>query len=229
MTIKDSNSVFIDSQAEIADDVVIYPDNHVIGKCVVGAGSVLMPGNIIEDCVIGENCTVTKSVLKQSQIGDGTTVGPFSYLRPNSQIGKGCRIGDFVEVKNASIGDGTKVSHLTYVGDCTIGKRCNVGCGVVFVNYNGVYKSHSEVGDDCFIGSNCNIVAPVKVQSNSYIACGTTLSQDVPTDSLVIGRSRATIKEGRASQLLDKYSRQKSQRQSVQSEPTKSNDDKEDN
>lgn len=224
MTIKDSKSVFIDPQAEVADDVVIYPDNHIIGKCVIGKGSVLMPGNIIEDCVIGEGCTITKSVLKQSQIGDNTTVGPFSYLRPGSQIGKGCRIGDFVEVKNAVIGDGTKVSHLTYVGDCTIGKRCNVGCGVVFVNYNGVYKSRSEVGDDCFIGSNSNIIAPVKVQDSSYIACGTTLNQDVPTDSLVIGRSRAIIKEGRASLLLGKYTAEKLAKQSNPSERKKRED-----
>ncbi|MGN0765339.1 MAG: DapH/DapD/GlmU-related protein [Christensenellales bacterium] len=224
MTIKDSNSVFIDPQAVVADDVVIYPDNHIIGKCVIGEHSVLMPGNIIEDCVIGEGCTITKSVLKQSTIGDGTTVGPFSYLRPGSQIGKGCRIGDFVEVKNAVIGDGTKVSHLTYVGDCTIGKRCNVGCGVVFVNYNGVYKSHSEVGDDCFIGSNTNVIAPVKVQDNSYIACGTTLSQDVPTDSLVIGRSRAIIKEGRASLLLGKYTAEKLAKQSHSNDKKKMED-----
>ncbi|MGN0771924.1 MAG: hypothetical protein ACI4MI_05015 [Christensenellales bacterium] len=208
MIIKDEKSVYVDPQAQIADDVIIYPDNHVIGKTVIGSGSVIMPGNIIEDCTIGNGCTITKSVLKQAEIGDGTSVGPFSYLRPGSQIGKGCRIGDFVEIKNAVIGDATKVSHLTYVGDCTVGKRCNVGCGVVFVNYNGVYKSHSIVGDDCFIGSNCNVIAPVNIADDTYIACGTTVTQDSLPGSLVIGRSVAVVKDGGGEKLKNKYKRQ---------------------
>ena len=196
MTIKDSKSVFIDPQAEVADDVVIYPDNHIIGKCVIGKGSVLMPGNIIEDCVIGEGCTITKSVLKQSQIGDNTAVGPFSYLRPGSQIGKGCRIGDFVEVKNATIEDNSKASHLSYIGDAHVGKDVNIGCGVVFVNYDGKNKFKSIVKDGAFIGSNSNLVAPVTVEEKGYIATGSTITEDVPQGSLAVARERQVIKEG---------------------------------
>ncbi len=205
MKLIDPNTTYIDPRAEIADDVVIYPNNHIIGACKIASGCVLYPNNILTDTQIGCDCKVTASVAERACVGQGATVGPYAYLRPGSKIGDGCRIGDFVEIKNAAVGDATKVSHLTYVGDCEIGKRCNIGCGVVFVNYDGVAKHRSTVGDDCFIGSNCNVVAPVRVADQTYVAAGTTLVSDTPSDSLVIGRVRAEIKPDRASQLKRKF------------------------
>lgn len=207
----DKSSVYIDPAATVADDVTIYPNNHIIGACVIGAGTILYPNNILTDSTIGANCRVTASVMEGAKVGDGCSVGPYAYLRPGAVAGEKCRIGDFVELKNASLGDGTKVSHLTYVGDCTIGKRCNIGCGVVFVNYNGEAKQRSTVGDDCFIGSNCNVVAPVTVGDGAYIAAATTVVEDVPADSLVIGRVRPCVKGERAAALRRKFRAQKQQ------------------
>ena len=148
--------------------------------------------------VIGARTEVTASVLTGAKVGEDCTVGPFAYLRKGADIADGCRIGDFVEVKNARVGEGTKVAHLTYVGDCEIGKGCNIGCGVVFVNYDGKRKNRTVVGDRCFIGSNCNIIAPVSIKDGCYIAAGTTVTDDVGKDDLVIGRVRQVVKPGRA-------------------------------
>lgn len=192
----------ISSEAVVAEDVVIYPNNHIVGKCVIGAGCVLMPNNILTDTKIGRNCRLTASVAEDAKIGDDTQIGPYAYLRKGSEVGSRCRVGDFVELKNAKIGDGTKLAHLTYAGDCTVGKDCNVGCGVVFANYDGVAKRSTTVGDRCFIGSNCNILAPTALADGSYVAAGTTVAGDLPPDSFVIGRVRQVVKENRAQSLL---------------------------
>lgn len=123
-------------------------------------------------------------------------MGPFAYIRPGSTIGDGCKVGDFVEVKNSSMGNGSKSSHLTYIGDADVGKNVNLGCGVVFVNYDGAKKYRSTVGDDSFVGCNSNLIAPVHLGEGVYVAAGTTITEDVPDDSLCIGRSRQTNKEG---------------------------------
>lgn len=204
MKIIHPESCTISPEAVIAEDAVIYPNNHIIGKCVIGSGSVLMPNNILTDTVVGKNCTITATVAESARIGDRTQVGPYAYLRKDSDVGCDCRVGDFVELKNAKIGDGTKLAHLTYAGDCSVGKKCNVGCGVIFANYDGVAKRHTTVGDNCFIGSNCNILAPAVLSDGSYVAAGTTVAGDLPPDSFVIGRVRQTVKENRAKDLLDK-------------------------
>lgn len=199
MILIDKNTTYISSEAQIAEDVVIYPNNNIIGNTVIGKGTVIMPNCIITDSIIGENAKVTAAVMEEARVGDNTTVGPFSYLRKGACIGNHCRIGDFVEIKNSVIGDYTKASHLAYVGDVTIGERCNVGCGVIFVNYDGKKKHRSTVEDNCFIGSNCNIIAPVTLRENSYIAAGTTVTDETPNDSFVIGRSRQIVKESKTS------------------------------
>ena len=136
------------------------------------------------------------SVLLDAKVKSFTTVGPFAYLRPNSCIGEHCRIGDFVEIKNSNIDDGTKVSHLTYVGDSDVGKCVNFGCGTVTVNYDGKNKYRCKIGDEVFIGCNTNLVAPVEVESRAYTAAGSTITKKVPADSLAIARARQENKEG---------------------------------
>lgn len=197
MKLIDEKTTYISPEAKIADSAVIYPNNTIMGETVIGENTVIMPNCIIDGCKIGSNVKITASVMEGAVIADGTTVGPFAYLRKGADIGSECRVGDFVEVKNAKIGDGTKVAHLTYVGDCELGKKCNVGCGVVFVNYDGKKKHRTTVGDGCFIGSNCNVIAPVDIADGSYIAAGTTVTESTPKDSLVVGRVRQVVKEGR--------------------------------
>lgn len=197
MKLIDEKTTYISPEAKIADSAVIYPNNTITGETVIGENTVIMPNCIIDGCRIGDNVKITASVMEGATIADGTTVGPFAYLRKGADIGKECRVGDFVEVKNAKIGDGTKVAHLTYVGDCELGRKCNVGCGVVFVNYDGKQKHRTTVGDHCFIGSNCNVIAPVNIADGSYIAAGTTITESTPADSLVVGRARQVVKEGR--------------------------------
>ena len=197
MKLIDERTTYISPEARIAESAVIYPNNTITGETVIGENTVIMPNCIIDGCKIGKGVKITASVMEGAVVSDGATVGPFAYLRKGTEIGEGCRVGDFVEIKNAKIGDGTKVAHLTYVGDCELGKKCNVGCGVVFVNYDGKQKHRTTVGDGCFIGSNCNVIAPVNIADGSYIAAGTTVTEDTPEDSLVVGRARQVVKEGR--------------------------------
>lgn len=128
--------------------------------------------------------------MLESNIGEETTVGPFAYIRPESNIGKHARIGDFVEIKKSTIGDNTKVSHLTYIGDAEVGSGCNFGCGTVVVNYDGKAKYKTIIGDNAFIGCNTNLVSPVKVNDNTYIAAGSTITNEVPENALAIARAR---------------------------------------
>jgi bifunctional UDP-N-acetylglucosamine pyrophosphorylase/glucosamine-1-phosphate N-acetyltransferase len=200
MTIIDKSTTYISPDAVIAEDAIIYPNNHILGSSVIGSGCKIMPNCIIEDSAIGANTVVTASVMQEARVGENTTVGPYAYLRKGAKVGNHCRIGDFVEIKNATVGDYTKASHLAYMGDVTIGERCNVGCGVIFVNYDGKTKHSSVVEDNCFIGSNCNIIAPVTLREGSYIAAGTTVTHETPMSSFVIGRSRQIIKESRGAE-----------------------------
>ena len=188
-------------------------NTYVAPDVFVGAGTALLPGTILlrgtvvgKDCVIGpntymEHCKIADdTVVKSSQlydatVGAGTTVGPFAYVRPNSVIGSRCRVGDFVEVKNSVIGDGTKISHLTYVGDSDVGKDVNFGCGTVTVNYDRVEKHRTVIGDGCFIGCNTNLVAPVTLGDGAYTAAGSTITEDVPSNALAIARARQTVKK----------------------------------
>lgn len=163
----------------------------------------------IKNSVIKANVVIENSVIEDSVIEQGTHIGPFSHIRPNSKIGKNCKIGNFCEVKNSQIGDGTKMSHLAYVGDAIVGKNCNIGCGVIFANYNGKEKNQTIVGDNVFIGSNSNIIAPVKIEDDVYICAGTTVTQNLSKGDFVIGRNKETIKKDRAYKYLkektDKY------------------------
>ncbi len=196
VTMIDPDNTYIDATVSIGQDVTIYPGVTLEGGTVIGNGAVLYPGSRIADSTIGAYTTVQNSVILNAVIGERTTVGPYAYLRPGSVVGSGCRVGDFVEIKNAQIKDGAKVSHLTYVGDGEIGEKTNIGCGVVFVNYDGKKKSRTVVGKNAFIGCNVNLIAPVTVGDGAYIAAGSTVTHDVEEDALCVARSRQRNIEG---------------------------------
>lgn len=198
LILKDKRSTFIDSTVVIGDNVTIYENNRIEGNTIINDGAIIMPGCYIVDTIIGENSVVNNSQSEKATIGKDCYIGPFARLRPNAVILDKAKIGNFCEIKNSTIGEGSKVNHLAYVGDADLGKDCNIGCGAIFVNYNGRTKSRTTVGDECFIGSNCNIIAPVKIESRSYICAGTTITNDVNADDFVIGRVRQEVKENRA-------------------------------
>lgn len=196
VTIIDTNSTYIEADVEIGNDTIIYPGVMLRGNTKIGSGCTIEINSCITNSVVGDNSKVMNSTVIDSVIGENTTVGPYAYLRPKSKLGNNVKIGDFVEVKNATIEDNSKASHLSYIGDAHVGKDVNIGCGVVFVNYDGKNKFKSVVKDGAFIGSNSNLVAPVTVEKKGYIATGSTITDDVPEGSLAIARERQVVKEG---------------------------------
>lgn len=195
VTIIDANSTYIDEGVEIGFDTLIYPGTILEGKTVIGEGCIIGPNTRLVSVRTGNNVEINNSVAIESTIDDDSHVGPFAYIRPDCNIGKKVKIGDFVEVKKSVIGDKTKVSHLTYIGDAQIGRNVNLGCGVVVVNYDGKKKHKTVVGDNAFVGCNVNLISPVVVRDNTYIAAGSTITDEVPENSLAIARCRQVIKE----------------------------------
>ena len=198
----DKRSIFIQNTVVIGNNVTIYENNRIDGNTVIKDGAIILPNCHLIDSVIGENSVINHTQSDNATVGKNCQVGPFARLRPHSYIGDGAKIGNFVEVKNSTIGKNSKVSHLAYVGDADIGENCNIGCGAIFVNYNGKNKFRTTVGDDCFIGSNANIVAPVKIENKAYICAGTTVTENIESDDFVIGRVRQEIKKNRAHEYL---------------------------
>ena len=196
VTLIDPESTYIGLDVEIGYDTIVYPGNIIEGNTVIGKKCMLYPGSRISDSIIESEVTIQNSVVLGSRVGEKTTVGPYAYIRPECVIGKSARIGDFVEIKKSVIGDGTKVSHLTYIGDAEVGKNCNFGCGTVVVNYDGTTKTKTIVGDNSFIGCNTNLISPVVVNDDTYIAAGSTITEDVPAGSLAIARAKQVNKEG---------------------------------
>lgn len=196
VTFVDPDAVYIDPDTTIGQDTVVHPGVTLEKGCRIGEEVVLYPGSRISSSIVEDGTVVQNSVLLDAKVGKHCTVGPYAYLRPKTIIGDHCRVGDFVEVKNSTIADGTKVSHLTYIGDAELGKNINVGCGVVFVNYDGKDKFKAIVEDDVFIGCNTNLISPVRVGKGSYIAAGSTITEDIPEESFAIARSRQVVKQG---------------------------------
>ena len=195
VTIIDPMSTYIDDEAVIESDTVIYPNTNIKGNSHIGKMCEIGPNSVITDTKIGDSVVFLSSVADRASVGDNSTVGPFAYLRPKADIGKHVKIGDFVEVKNSNIDEGTKVSHLTYIGDSDVGKNINFGCGTITVNYDGKNKFRTVIEDNAFIGCNTNLVAPVKVKKNAFVAAGSTITDDVDENALAIARSRQTIKK----------------------------------
>lgn len=192
----DRKSCYIDKTVKIGKNVVIHRGNILKGNSVIGDNVILKENNYIEDSIIGDNSQIEYSHLCGANIGNFVSVGPYSRIRKDTVIGDNCKIGNFVEVKNSNIGNNTKASHLSYIGDCDIGNNCNIGCGAIFVNYNGKEKNRSVVGDGVFIGSNVNVIAPVSISNGSYVCAGTTITVNTEVDDFVIGRVKETIKPG---------------------------------
>ena len=192
----DFDNCYVAPTAEVAPGAVLMPGTILKGSTTVASGAVIGPNSLLENAVIGEGSTVNASQVYDSTVGKNTNVGPFAYIRPGCTVGDDIKVGDFVELKNSTIGNGTKISHLTYVGDTDLGQRINLGCGTVTVNYDGKHKYRCTVEDDCFIGCNTNMIAPVKIGKGSYVAAGSTITDDVPEGSLAIARERQTVKEG---------------------------------
>lgn len=192
----DLKSAYIDETVVIGKGTIIYPCVTIQGKTVIGEDCIIGQNSRIVNSTLGSGTEVQSSVILESQVGRETHIGPFAYLRPNCNIGDQVKVGDFVEVKNSTIGNGSKASHLTYVGDSDIGENVNLGCGVVFVNYDGKNKHRSVVKDGAFIGCNTNLVSPVTVEEGAYVAAGTTVTRNVPKGSLCVGRMKDKIIEG---------------------------------
>lgn len=191
-------SCFVGKNVKLGKNVTIYPNNYIEGNCIIGDNVTLLPSNYILDSTIENDVVIHSSVIEKSTIKSCTSVGPFARLRPNSSIGENCKIGNFVEIKNSTVGDRSKISHLAYVGDSEVGKDCNIGCGVIFANYNGKTKNKITIGNHVFVGSNCNLIAPLTIKDNSYICAGTTVTENVDSEDFVIGRARQINKTGRA-------------------------------
>lgn len=188
------DTCYISPDAKIGQGSIIYPNTIIKGAAVIGRKCKLGPNAVLNGCSVGDGTEINSSQVLESTIGNNVKVGPFAYIRPDCRIGNNIRIGDFVELKKAVIGDGTKVSHLTYVGDAEVGRNVNFGCGTVTANFDGVNKHLTVIEDGAFIGCNTNLIAPVRVGKNATTAAGTTVTQDVPEGSLAIGRVRQTNK-----------------------------------
>ncbi len=189
----DERNTYIDKDVVIGKNSIIHPFVFLKGKTVIGDDVEIKPFTTIEDSKIGNGTIIDSSNIESSVVGKNNKIGPMSHLRPGNIIGNDCRIGNFVEVKNSNLGNGVKAAHLTYIGDADLHDNINLGCGVVFVNYDGANKSRSIIEDNVFIGCNVNIVAPVTIAKNSYIAAGSTVTVDTEENDLLIARSRERI------------------------------------
>jgi len=190
VAIVDPATTWIDHGVEIESDVVIYPGSAISGKTVIKSGAVIGPRTSLDDCIVEAGAKVIESNCTQSKIGKDAKVGPFTYLRKGTVLANESKAGAFVEIKNSTVGEGTKVAHLSYVGDAEIGKESNIGAATIFVNYDGESKHKSKVGDHVRIGSDTMLVAPVSVGDGAYTAAGSVINEDVPAGAIGIGRAR---------------------------------------
>ena len=194
--IPDPNAVYISPCATVAPGSVLLPGTILQGETVIGRGCTIGPNAVVNDCTVGDGVIIKHAEVNESTIGDGSDVGPYAHIRPNCTLGKKCHVGAFVQLKNCVLGDGTKMSHLTYVGDADVGEGVNFGCGTITSNYDGFKKHRTTIGDNVFIGCNTNLIAPVTVGDGAYIAAGSTVTDEVPADALAIARERQKNLEG---------------------------------
>ena len=207
VTLIHPDSITIDDTVELQPDVTIEPQTHLRGKTKISSGSRIGPGSLIENSELGQNVTVLYSVVSDSVVKNGTQIGPYAHLRGHVEVGESCRVGNFVELKNSQLGDRTKVAHLSYLGNATLGNKVNIGAGTITANYDGVKKHRTEIGDRTKTGSNSVLVAPVTIGNDVTIAAGSTITEDLPDDCLAIARTRQVVKSGwRLKSLADNSS-----------------------
>lgn len=200
----DPSSVYVEDDVTIGPGTVLLPGTILRGKTTVGDNCQLGPNVMLTDCQVGDGCTINASQCEESQIESGCQIGPYTHIRPHCVVGEGSKIGAFVQLKNCNLGKGTKMAHLTYVGDSDVGDNCNFGCGTVTCNYDGFQKHRTTIGSNVFVGCNTNFVPPVKIGDGAFIAAATTVTEDIPVDAMVIGRSRQLVKEGWAASNREK-------------------------
>lgn len=196
VTLVDPHSITIDDTVEIQSDVIIEPQTHLRGNTTIKTGCRIGPGSLIENSHIDENVTVLYSVINNSIVHAETQVGPYTHFRSDVEIGSGCRVGNFVEMKKTKLGDRTNVAHLSYLGDATLGEKVNIGAGTITANYDGINKHPTIIGDRSKTGANSVLVAPLTIGSDVFIAAGSAVTENVPNDCLVIGRARQVVKPG---------------------------------
>ncbi len=189
------DGIIIEKNVQIKSGTIIMPNTVLLGDVKIGADCVIGPNSYIVDSIVGDNTKLNNTQVYNSEVGSGVTAGPFVHIRPNCKIKDNVHIGNFVEVKNSNVDEGSKLPHLLYVGDSDVGKDVNFGCGCVTVNYDGRNKSRTVVKDGAFIGCNTNLVAPVTVGENAFTAAGSTITEDVPDNALALARTRQTVKK----------------------------------
>jgi bifunctional UDP-N-acetylglucosamine pyrophosphorylase/glucosamine-1-phosphate N-acetyltransferase len=200
VTIQLPETVLIDPDVTAGEDTIIEPGVQLLGKTKIGARCTIRTGSVLSDAILGDDVTVEPHcVVAQSRLDDGVIIGPFARLRPDNHLKAGARIGNFVELKKSTIGEGSKAMHLSYLGDAKIGAKSNIGAGTITCNYDGFHKYPTSIGNKVFIGSDSALVAPVRVGDGAYIAAGSTITENVPSDALGIARSRQVNKAGWAS------------------------------
>ena len=190
VTIVDPLTTWVDATATIAPDVVLAPGTAIHGATTIASGAVIGPRTTLIDCTVAANARVLESQCTEAVIGEGVNVGPYSYLRAGTKLLSGSKVGAYVEMKNATLGEGSKVPHLSYVGDAVIGEGTNIGAATIFVNYDGVEKHYSVVGDHVRIGSDSMLVAPVTIGDGAYTAAGSVITEDVPAGAIGVGRAK---------------------------------------
>ena len=195
------HATYIDVDVEIAPEVQVEANVTLKGQTKIGAETILTNGTYIVDSIIGERTVITNSMIEESSVADGVTVGPYAHIRPGSSLAKDVHVGNFVEVKGSSIGENTKAGHLTYIGNSEVGANVNFGAGTITVNYDGQKKYKTIIGDNVFVGSNSTIIAPVELGDNSLVGAGSTNTKDVPADAIALGRGRQINKEDYAKRL----------------------------
>ncbi|MDB5098563.1 MAG: UDP-N-acetylglucosamine diphosphorylase/glucosamine-phosphate N-acetyltransferase [Cyanobacteria bacterium RYN_339] len=196
VTFTGPESTVVGPRVTLGRDCVVEQGAIILGRTSIGDRCIIGAYSQLRDMSVGDDVEILHSYLVDSSIGDGAHVGPYAHLRAHAAVGKNTRIGNFVEIKNSTLGDGTKAAHLAYLGDATIGKKVNIGCGVITVNYDGMRKCRTTVEDGAFVGSNSNLIAPVTVHADGYVAAGSTITEDVPAGALAVGRGRQANKEG---------------------------------
>jgi bifunctional UDP-N-acetylglucosamine pyrophosphorylase/glucosamine-1-phosphate N-acetyltransferase len=193
----DPRNTYIEDDVQIASGTVIYPGVYIKGRTRIGSHCVIEPNCFIEKSEIGDSVVLKSgSYIVESTVGSQSSVGPYAHLRPETEVGQDCKIGNFVELKKTVMGDGSKASHLAYLGDAIVGKNVNFGCGAITVNYALDKKKYKTViEDDCFVGSDCQLIAPVRLGKGAMIGAGTAVSKDVPAGALAVGRAKTIVKE----------------------------------